>query len=360
VSSSPESTPYAIEVQNIRKTFPLRDVSSQREGALQEGSIKNRKKAKPIPGVLEALKGVSFQVNPGSVFTILGSNGAGKTTLLRILTTLMRPDSGTAFIHGHDLFKDALQVRHVIGVVSQENHFDGYLSIWNNLMIHAQMHGLSKSAAEHRITELLEKVGLYGRRLEMTDTLSGGMQRRVALVRALIHRPKVLFLDEPTTGLDPQARQELWETIREFKKSATVILTTHYMDEADYLSDEIMMMQTGQVVMQGTPRALKNTLVPHHRYQLCLQTPTAEKYTAYLSEMNFTEIQVKNPYQLEFDLGATGKISSLLLGLEPEDFESVGRLEVDLETVFMSVAGGKHQDDLKKPLTTSVLQEGAL
>jgi ABC-2 type transport system ATP-binding protein len=287
---------------------------------------------------VQALRGVSFSVPRESVFCILGPNGAGKTTLLRILTTVTRPDSGSALIEGHDIQEDPLSVRHCIGVVSQENHFDRYLTIWHNLALHAQMHGMRPAEYEPVLKSLLQRVGLYHRRDDLTEKLSGGMQRRVALIRALIHRPKVLFLDEPTTGLDPEARREIWETIQEIKKSATVVLTTHYMEEADVLSDQIMMVHHGQKVMIGTPRELKQSVLTHQLYEVVLVEPQAEAYAAELVSQGAADLQVADPFRLRFGLPEVDRFYQLLEHIPPQLLQKAGRVEVDLEAVFMSVA----------------------
>ncbi len=298
-------------------------------------------------GKLRALDGVSFTVNGPSVFCILGPNGAGKTTLLRILTTMSHPDSGTAEIEGHNVLTDTLNVRHLIGVVSQENHFDSYMTIWHNLSVHAQMHGMSRAEYEPRITELLHQVRLYDRRFNLADQLSGGMQRRVALIRALIHRPKVLFLDEPTTGLDPQARLEIWEAIEHFKQTATVILTTHYMDEADRLGDRIMMINHGQIVMTGTPTELKQSISPLDTYQLTFRNALAAQYQSKLNAWShqhgeaITGVTLIDSYRLQFQVCRPEALRDIVALVDPPDFSGLSQTEANLEDVFMSVARNK-------------------
>lgn len=288
--------------------------------------------------VVQALRGVSFTVPRESVFCILGPNGAGKTTLLRILTTVTRSDSGSALIEGHDVQEDPLAVRHCIGVVSQNNHFDRYLTIWHNLALHAQMHGMRPAEYEPVLKSLLQRVGLYHRRDDLTEKLSGGMQRRVALIRALIHRPRVLFLDEPTTGLDPEARREIWETIQEIKKSATVVLTTHYMEEADVLSDQIMMLHHGQKVMIGTPRELKQSVLPNHLYEVVLMEPEAPAFVDALTVQGAVGVEVLDPFRLRFAVPEPERFYQLLEAIPPVQLQRAGRVEADLEAVFMSVA----------------------
>ena len=302
---------------------------------------------------VEALKGVSFQIPGNSVFCILGPNGAGKTTLLKILTTITRPDAGTAFIEGFNIITDVLQVRQQIGVVAQDNHFDQYLTVWHNLTLHAQMHGIPKATYEARITELLKRVELYDRRFALLDQLSGGMQRRIALIRALIHQPKVLFLDEPTTGLDPEARIEIWKMIELFKQSATVILTTHYMDEADRLSDTILMMNQGSIVAQGTAAELKHQMSPLQKFEIVFFEPKAaayfEKLQAELRQMadygGISQLEIGNTQTLTFQLSSPDRLAGILTLVAPEDLLRIGRKEVDLEDVFLSISS---QNGLKR------------
>jgi ABC-2 type transport system ATP-binding protein len=294
---------------------------------------------KSASGSVRALKGVRFEVERGKVFCILGPNGAGKTTLLRILTTVVRPTSGTAFIEGFEIGRQNIQIRNLIGIVAQDNHFDRYLTVWRNLSLHAEMHGLDKSTIEARLTELLNQVGLYERRHDYLDDFSGGMQRRVALIRALIHRPRILFLDEPTTGLDPSARREIWDTIQSLKHETTVILTTHYMEEADRLSDHIMILNNGQVMMEGTPQELKSQISPPDTYELTLNTFTAESYRQRLTPWT-KDLKVLDRNQLQFRLKEPEiGLSPLVAAIAPSDLQTIGLAQADLETVYLTAAG---------------------
>lgn len=294
-------------------------------------------------GELKALAGVSFQVPRETVFCILGSNGAGKTTLLKILTTVSHATAGAARIEGFDVRSQVQDVRQRIGVVAQDNHFDRYLDVWHNLTLHAEMHGMSKSVYEPRIRELLERVGLYDRRDALADDLSGGMQRRIALIRALIHEPKVLFLDEPTTGLDPQARLEIWETIEQFKRTATVVLTTHYMDEADRLSDRLLMISRGQIVAEGTADELKGALSPSDKYTLTFKAPeAAAQLTALQTALGTSHPEIMltqaDDFRLTCQVPAPGAINTVLQALDASALRQFGLAEADLEDVFMSLA----------------------
>ncbi len=304
--------------------------------AIQVQGLTKRFKGKGNP--VDALKGVSFDVEREKVFAILGPNGAGKTTLLRILTTIMRPTSGQALIEGFEMGRQNTQIRQLIGIVAQDNHFDRYLTVWQNLELHSQLHGLEKPVYTKRLQELLEQVGLFERRNDYLDNFSGGMQRRVALIRALIHRPKLLFLDEPSTGLDPAARLEIWETIQSLKQETTVILTTHYMEEADRLSDRIMILNYGEVMMIGTPQELKSRISPPDIYELFLTRPVAESYQQKLAPF-ISDVSRIDQNALRFRLNHRDDLTALMAQITPEDLKSLGLAQADLETVYLTVAG---------------------
>jgi ABC-2 type transport system ATP-binding protein len=327
--------------QNLERTLePIERQTFETPNNMAINAQALTKRFKSSSGLVQALNGVSFQVERDIVFTILGPNGAGKTTLLRILTTVMRPSSGTAWIEGFEIGRQNIHIRSLIGIVAQENHFDKYLTVWQNLVLHAQMHGLEKPVYERRIRELLERVGLYDRRNDYLEIFSGGMQRRVALIRALIHEPKLLFLDEPTTGLDPGARREIWDTIQELKRHTTVILTTHYMEEADRLSDRIMMLNHGKVVMEGTAEELKRHISPPNTYELELTGPKANEYRSILADV-VQEVTVVNEDMLRFKLARPEDLSAVMARIAPPDLKSLGLAEADLETVYLTVAGQK-------------------
>ena len=209
----------------------------------------------------EAVRGVSFEVMEGETFSFLGPNGAGKTTTINILCTLLGFDSGTAMVNGYDCRRDAHKVRSSIGLVFQEVTLDNELTAYENLKFHCYMYNMEKRLSEERIEEILHVVGLFERRNDIVKKFSGGMKRRLEIARGLLHRPKVLFLDEPTLGLDPQTRSHVWEFIRKLKKSEgnTVFMTTHYMDEAE-VSDRIAIIDRGQIIAFGSPDELKRGL----------------------------------------------------------------------------------------------------
>lgn len=213
------------------------------------------------PNLVEALKGVSFSVEEGEVFGLLGPNGAGKTTLIKVLATLAEADEGRASVAGIDVQARPHQVRERIGLVFQEPSLDNMLSGWENLALSASLYDLPRGRADQRIRELLAMMDLEARGQDQVKTYSGGMKRRLEIARGLLHEPEVLFLDEPTLGLDPQTRERLWEYIRGLEeKGTTVILTTHYMDEADALCDRVAIIDQGEIQGLDTPEALKGRL----------------------------------------------------------------------------------------------------
>jgi ABC-2 type transport system ATP-binding protein len=209
-------------------------------------------------GDVHAVRGVDFEVHRGETFGFLGPNGAGKSTTINILCTLLRPTAGQAWVAGHDVVRARDEVRRNIGLVFQDVTLDNYLSAVQNLRFHAQLYGVPPAEIEPRIKRVLDLVGLWDRRDYDVMTYSGGMKRRLEIGRGLLHSPRVLFLDEPTVGLDPQTRASIWEYLDELRKQEdlTIFLTTHYMDEAEHC-DRIAIMDAGQIVALDTPRALK-------------------------------------------------------------------------------------------------------
>lgn len=201
---------------------------------------------------------LSFSIESGEMFGLLGPNGAGKSTTIRMLTTLTRPSEGKIEVAGYDVIRQAQQVKRCIGVVLQQTSVDMDLTVWENMEFHARMHHIGPRDRKHRIDQWLEYVELAEKRDSLVKTLSGGMKRRLQIARALLHQPQILFLDEPTVGLDPQTRRRLWEIIRDLNKQGmTMLLTTHYMDEVEYLCDRIGIMDGGRLIEFGNLQQFK-------------------------------------------------------------------------------------------------------
>jgi ABC-2 type transport system ATP-binding protein len=217
---------------------------------------------KTYPGEVRALDGLGVTVAAGTVFGLLGPNGAGKSTTVKILTTLARPDSGTAIVAGHDALRHPDRVRRAIGVVAQKSGADPVATGRENLLLQGRLYGMRGAALTRRADELLARFDLTAAAARSVRTYSGGMQRRLDVALGLMHRPQVLFLDEPATGLDPQARSAMWEEVGRLAgdEGLTILLTTHYLEEADRLAERIAIVDRGRVVAEGTPDALKGEL----------------------------------------------------------------------------------------------------
>lgn len=212
-------------------------------------------------GDLTALSDLTLQIENGEVFGLLGPNGAGKTTTIKILTTLLRPTSGKASVKGYDVVSDPFKVKEVIGVVPQNINLETELTTSENLEFHGRLHKMKREDRGRKADELLSFVGLEEKKDTAVEHLSGGMKRRLLVARALMHEPEVLFLDEPTVGLDPQVRRKIWELIREMKsKGLTILLTTHYIEEAEALCDRVGILRKGKLIALDTPAALKKDL----------------------------------------------------------------------------------------------------
>jgi ABC-2 type transport system ATP-binding protein len=290
---------------------------------------------------LEAVRGIEFEVHGGEIFGFLGPNGAGKSTTINMLCTLVRPSGGSAQVAGHDVVSERDDVRRNIGLVFQDTTLDGYLTAEQNLRLHAELYGVPRELVGERMRQVMEMVGLWERKDSWVNTFSGGMKRRLEIARGLLHSPRVLFLDEPTVGLDPQTRSSIWRYIRELKarEDITIFLTTHYMDEAEYC-DRIAIMDQGRIIVLDTPEALK-AKVGKDRVQL--QTDDDDAAIVALRE--------------RFELEATVAEGAVTFGVaEGEQFvprlfaelglpiRSVSVARPSLDDVFMSYTGTTIRD----------------
>jgi ABC-2 type transport system ATP-binding protein len=223
-------------------------------------ALKVEKLKKTYSTGVQALDGISLEVEAGRFFGLLGPNGAGKTTLINSVVSLARPDSGSVEVFGRDAYREFREARRMIGVSPQEINLDKFLTVEETMLFHAGYYGVPKEKAKERAGELLERFALTDKRRQRVNTLSGGMKRRVLFARALMHDPRVLFLDEPTAGVDVELRYKLWGYIRELNRGGlTILLTTHYLEEAEALCEEIALINGGRIVAQGTIEELKWT-----------------------------------------------------------------------------------------------------
>jgi ABC-2 type transport system ATP-binding protein len=206
-----------------------------------------------------AVDDISFNVGKGEIFAFLGPNGAGKSTTIKILTTLLSPTSGKVTVNGFNVLKDKDNVRKSFGIVFQDPSLDDELNVYENMQLHAVFYSVPNSERKERIKQLLEFVGLWDKKDHLVKTFSGGMKRRLEIARGLLHHPKILFLDEPTLGLDPQTRNHMWEYVKNLnnKEKMTIFFTTHYMDEAEKIADRIAIIDHGKIITEGTANVLK-------------------------------------------------------------------------------------------------------
>jgi ABC-2 type transport system ATP-binding protein len=292
-------------------------------------------------GEIEAVRGINFDVTAGETFGFLGPNGAGKSTTIKILCTLANPTSGSARVAGHDVVKERDTVRRNIGLVFQDTTLDSYLSGEQNLRFHADLYGVPRQQLAPRLKQVLEMVNLWDRRESIVSTYSGGMKRRLEIARGLLHAPRVLFLDEPTVGLDPQTRSSIWEYINDLKQreDITIFLTTHYMDEAENC-DRIAIIDHGQIVAIDTPEALKASIGKDR-----VQISTTDDQAAIK--------ELKDQFELEaavhdglvtFNVASGEQFVPRLFAELTQSIRSVSVHRPTLDDVFMSYTGRTIRD----------------
>jgi ABC-2 type transport system ATP-binding protein len=314
---------YAIDVQNIVKKF----------------------------GDFTAVKGITFAVEEGEIFGLLGPNGAGKSTLIRMLVTLLLPTSGTAIINGFDVTKQADGVRHSIGVIPQAMTSDTELSVEENLIIFAKLYGVPRVKRERLINDLLESVELTQWRDAPVKNLSGGMRRRVEIARGLVHEPRIFFLDEPTTGLDPVSRVNVWEMLEKIKRerNLTILITTHYMDEADKLCDRIAIVDHGELKALDSPIKLKASIPGKNSLEVGFATAPAG-WADRLRQLPAVEsvVEVENVFRIATGNGPATTLA--LMDLAAKENVTVASLSVQsttLDDVFVHYTGRALRDALQ-------------
>jgi ABC-2 type transport system ATP-binding protein len=292
-------------------------------------------------GEVEAVRGVEFEVGTGEVFGFLGPNGAGKTTTINMLCTLTKPTAGEASVAGYDIVTARNDVRRHIGLVFQDPTLDGYLTAAQNLKLHAELYGIPSGLVAPRMRQVLEMVGLWERRDGGVASFSGGMRRRLEIARGLMHSPRVLFLDEPTIGLDPQTRRSIWEYIRELKgaEEITIFMTTHYMDEAEWC-DRIAIMDHGQIVALDSPESLKAGVGTD---RVTLHTDDDEAAIVALAERFGVEARTAEGAVIFGVPGGEEFVPRLFAGLGVP-IRSVSVSRPTLDDVFMSYTGTTIRD----------------
>jgi len=291
---------------------------------------------------LVAVNGVDLEINKGELFSLLGPNGAGKTTTIRMLCCLLKPTKGTASVLGYDVVKAPFAVKKRIGVSPQDTILSERLNCWENLALIGRVHGLSSDEVARRSKELLETMGLMERAKDQVRKFSGGMKRRLSIAMALVSDPQVLFLDEPTLGLDPQARRAIWEYIAELKGKKTILLTTHYMEEADFLSDRIGIIDEGRVVALGTSQELKTNLFEMRSMVVSTENLTAEVIADLQSKYSRLEKTKGRLKIYHKDLDFKGIVD--YLHSRGVTVYSAALEQPTLEDVFIQITGKKLRD----------------
>ena len=303
---------------------------------------------------VEAVRGVDLDVEPGTIVAVLGPNGAGKTTTLRMLATLLRPTGGTATIGGYDLLTQQVAVRRCIGYVAQSSGTVGERRVSEEIELQARLHGLSKVEARRRVPEVAARLDLAGLERRLCGTLSGGQRRRVDLALGLVHAPGLVFLDEPTAGLDPQSRAHLWEYIRSIRaeEGVAVLLTTHYLEEADSLADRVVVIDHGLVVAEGSPQQLK-TAVSHDLVSVSVapgQVPAATRIASRLPGLLGLDL-LESGVRLEVHDGDLAvPVALRALSVAGVDVTGVHVHHPSLDDVFLNLTGRSLREDDDRPV----------
>ncbi|MSP78255.1 MAG: ABC transporter ATP-binding protein [Dehalococcoidia bacterium] len=291
---------------------------------------------------LTAVNGVTFAVNQGECFGLLGPNGAGKTTTIRMVCAISPPTSGELFVDGKDVVRSGRQVRAILGVVPQGDDLDPDVSVYTNLLIHARFYGLPEPEARRRVEETLEKVRLADRRKSEVDALSGGMKRRLAIGRALLTRPALLAIDEPTLGLDPHNRHLIWDWFREVKRQGTtLLLTTNNMDEASALCDRLIIIDHGRILAEGTPQELVGTHAGTQVLEIRVTADRREMYRARFAQRGLESYEAGSALIVPMTDG-----TALSQELE-HDGVSALRRPATLEDVFLRLTGRDINEDMR-------------
>ena len=305
-------------------------------------------------GTFEAVKDVSFSVADGEIFGLLGPNGAGKSTLIRMMTTLIPITGGRAIVAGHDVVKDPDDVRRVIGVIPQALTSDPDLTVEENLIIYAKLYSVPRAQRAKNITDVLEAVDLIKWRDAQTKTLSGGMRRRLEIARGLVHNPRIFFLDEPTTGLDPVSRIAVWEMLDNLRRTRqlTVLLTTHYMEEADKLCDRIAIVDHGKLVALGTPIELKHSVPGANVVEVHFDRETEQWQKRLEGLEGVTSVQAESAGFYRVLTSSGSKTTMQLVEMAASLGETLTSLSVQnttLDDVFVHYTGRQLRDEQVKP-----------
>jgi ABC-2 type transport system ATP-binding protein len=331
-----------IRIEELRKVYDTPPPMAARAAGFSWGGARAGPKEKKKYQV-KALDGISLEIRPGEVFGLLGPNGAGKTTTIAVLTTRAEPTSGRVFIGEYDVWKQQVKAKRLIGVVPQRPNLDFALTAREILLFHGAYFGQSARERARRTGELLEKFKLTDRADHMVRTFSGGMMQRLSIARAMMHDPEVLFLDEPSAGLDPQTRLLLWEIIRNYNRlGKTIVLTTHYMDEADTLCDRLAIIDHGRIIAQGTPKELKSSIPGGYLLRLRFDRVPEELMAELRKLPGVTEVRSADHIAADVYADRGGPLIPAIVNAAQAagaDLHDVHIAEPSLETLFLHHTG---------------------
>jgi len=337
-----------IRIEHHRKVYDTPPPSAARGGGFSFTSVRSGPKQDKKKLEIVALEDVSMEIRAGEIFGLLGPNGAGKSTTIGILTTRTQPTSGRAFIGEFDVWKEQVKAKRLIGVVPQRPNLDFALTAREILLFHGAYFGQSTREREQKAQALLEKFKLTDRADQMVRGFSGGMMQRLSIARAMMHDPEVLFLDEPSAGLDPQTRLLLWEIIRDYNKAGkTIVLTTHYMDEADSLCERLAIIDHGKIIAQGTPQELKSSIPGGYLLRLRFTTLPQDLTTSLQALPGVTEVRSKDAASADLYADRGGQLIGAIVAAAQSagvDLCDVHIAEPSLETLFLHHTGRSLRD----------------
>ncbi|MFZ1970670.1 MAG: ATP-binding cassette domain-containing protein [Candidatus Nanoarchaeia archaeon] len=312
-------------------------------------------------GDLIAVNKISLNIKQGEIFGLLGPNGAGKSTTISMLATILRPTSGDAFINNFEITKNENEVRQSIGIVFQDPSLDDQLTAYENMNFHGRLYHIPKKLRKERITQMLNLVGLENRSNDLIKTFSGGMRRRLEIARGLMHNPKVLFLDEPTLGLDPQTRNRIWDYIKKLnkEKGVTVILTTHYMDEADKLCDNIAIINRGKIIATGNPKSLKESIGGD---MITIESTKISRLKPKIKKFSWIKSIQEHDGSITINLNDSEKHVAEIVKISDKEkipIDSISMHEPSLEDVFLHFTGKTMHEEEADPKERMRLRHNA-